>query len=52
VGTPLIGVTFSFPGEGRIGFAVLAALWLAALPSVRYIPAGPLVRQRDNQTAD
>jgi MFS family permease len=52
VGTPLIGVTFSFPGEGRIGFAVLAAVWLAALPSVRYIPAGPLVRQRDNQTAD
>jgi MFS family permease len=44
-GAPLIGLTFSLPGDGRIGFAVLAALWLAALPAVRYIPAGPLVRQ-------
>jgi hypothetical protein len=25
-GTPLIGLPFSLPGDGRIGFAVLAAL--------------------------
>ena len=30
-GTPLLGVTFSLPGNGRIGFAVVAALWLVAL---------------------
>ena len=52
VGTPLVGLTFSLPGDGRIGFAVLAVLWLAALPAVRYAPAGPLVRQGDNQRAD
>ena len=52
VGTPLIGLTFSLPGGGRIGFAVLATVWLAALPAVRYIPAGPLVRQDDSPRAD
>jgi MFS family permease len=31
VGTPLIGLTFSIPGDGRLGFAVLAACWLVAL---------------------
>ncbi len=30
-GAPLVGLTFSLPGNGRIGFAILAALWLAAL---------------------
>jgi MFS family permease len=34
VGTPLVGLTFSLSGEGRLGFALLAALWLAALPVV------------------
>lgn len=29
--TPLVGLTFSLPGDGRIGFAVLAALWAGAL---------------------
>ncbi len=29
-GTPLVGLTFSLPGEGRIGFVVLAALWVSA----------------------
>ena len=29
VGTPLVGLTFSLPGDGRIGFFVLAALWAA-----------------------
>jgi MFS family permease len=50
-GTPLIGLTFSLPGDGRIGFAVLAGLWLSALPAVRYA-ADLLVRQGDNQSAD
>ncbi len=31
IGTPLIGLTFSLPGDGRIGFALLAVLWVAAL---------------------
>jgi MFS family permease len=30
-GAPLLGVTFSLPGDGRIGFAVVAALWVVAL---------------------
>ena len=29
--TPLVGLSFSLPGEGRIGFAALAAIWAAAL---------------------
>jgi MFS family permease len=33
-GTPLIGLTFSLPGEGQIGFAVLAAAWAVALAAV------------------
>jgi len=33
-GTPLLGLAFSLPGEGRIGFACLAALWLAALAAI------------------
>jgi MFS family permease len=31
VGTPLIGLTFSLPGDGRIGFAAVAALCLATV---------------------
>jgi MFS family permease len=31
VGTPLLGLSFSLEGEGRLGFAAIAALWLAAL---------------------
>jgi MFS family permease len=34
VGTPLVGLSFSLSGEGRLGFALLALLWLAALPVV------------------
>jgi nitrate/nitrite transporter NarK len=34
-GTPLLGLAFSLPGEGRIGFASLAALWLAAPAAIR-----------------
>jgi MFS family permease len=31
VGTPLVGLSFSLPGEGRLGFAALAVFWIAAL---------------------
>ncbi len=30
-GTALLGLSFSLPGDGRIGFAVVAVLWLVAL---------------------
>jgi hypothetical protein len=30
VATPLLGQSFSLPGNGRIGFAVVAALWAVA----------------------
>jgi MFS family permease len=30
-GTPLLGLAFALPGEGRLGFAALAAVWAAAL---------------------
>jgi nitrate/nitrite transporter NarK len=38
VATPLLGLAFSLPGNGRIGFAVITALWLAAAlatPTIR-----------------
>jgi MFS transporter, NNP family, nitrate/nitrite transporter len=35
VATPLVGLTFSLPGNGRIGFAVVAALWTLAALAVR-----------------
>jgi hypothetical protein len=44
VGTPLIGLTFSIPGDGRLGFAILAGCWLVALfllPSAAQLGAGP-----------
>ena len=31
VATPLVGLTFGLPGDGRIGFLALGALWAAAL---------------------
>lgn len=34
VGTPLLGLTFDLPGEGRIGFACVAFLWAAALLAI------------------
>ena len=43
-GTPLLGLGFSLPGDGQLGFAVTAALWLAALlvvPSVRELEPQP-----------
>ena len=41
-GTPLLGLAFGLPGDGRAGFAVAAALWVAALlalPSARQLGA-------------
>ncbi len=34
-GTPLLGLTFSLPGDGRIGFFAISALWLV---SVAFLP--------------
>jgi MFS family permease len=31
VGTPLVGLTFSAPGNGRLGFALVGAAWIVAL---------------------
>lgn len=49
VGTPLVGLTFSQPGGGRTGFAVVAVLWLAAflvLPSAARLGAAPTAAPR------
>jgi nitrate/nitrite transporter NarK len=35
VGTPLLGLTFSLPGDGRIGFVIVAALCGATATVVR-----------------
>jgi nitrate/nitrite transporter NarK len=38
VATPLLGLAFSLPGDGRIGFVVVTVLWLAAAlatPSIK-----------------
>ena len=42
--TPLVGLTFSLPGDGRIGFLALAVVWAAALlvlPSDAQLSAQP-----------
>jgi MFS family permease len=44
IGAPLLGLTFSLSGAGRIGFAVVAVLWAAALlalPSTRELGVTP-----------
>ena len=38
IGTPLAGVTFALPGDGRIAFAAIACLAAGALPFVRRLP--------------
>lgn len=35
LGTPLVGVTFSTPGHGRVGFAAIACLWAVSALAVR-----------------
>ena len=39
VGVPLAGLGFSLPGDGRIGFAVIAGLCAAGLLAIRSTPA-------------
>jgi hypothetical protein len=34
-GAPLVGLTFSLTGRGRLGFAVIAALWSSAILALR-----------------
>ena len=31
VGTPLLGLAFSLPSDGRLGFAIVAVIWIASL---------------------
>jgi MFS family permease len=48
-GTPLLGLSFGLPGDGRAGFCVVAALWLASLavlPSARELGASAMPRSR------
>ena len=48
-GTPLLGLSFGLPGDGRAGFCVVAALWLASLavlPSARELGASAAQRSR------
>jgi MFS family permease len=47
IATPLIGLSFSLPGGGRLGFAIIAALWalaLLVLPTQRLITGGRQAR--------
>jgi len=48
-GTPLVGLSFGLPGDGRAGFCVVAALWLASLavlPSARELGVTEATRSR------
>jgi cyanate permease len=38
VGTPIAGLAFSLPGDGRIAFGVIAGLWGGALVALRRTP--------------
>jgi MFS family permease len=51
-GTPLVGLTFSLPGDGRIGFAVVAALWLAALATLPGLMDGVVEKRRYSRKID
>lgn len=37
-GTPLLGLSFSLPGDGQIGFAAAVGIWVAALAVLPAIP--------------
>jgi MFS family permease len=50
-GTPLIGLTFSLPGEGRIGFAVLAAAWAVALAAVPSAARALTIEEGDDRVS-
>jgi nitrate/nitrite transporter NarK len=48
-GTPLLGLSFGLPGDGRAGFAVVAGLWIAALlalPTARELAVSSTAAQR------
>jgi MFS family permease len=47
-GTPLLGLSFGLPGDGRAGFCVVAALWLASLAM---LPSARELGVRDPATA-
>ena len=56
-GVPLVGLTFALPGDGRIGFAAVAALWcvlLFVLPARVARPGrpGPAAAERGAEPAD
>jgi MFS family permease len=51
-GTPLAGLTFSLPGNGRIGFAVIAALWVAALGTLPGLMVGVVKKRRQTTEID
>jgi MFS family permease len=38
LGTPLAGLAFDLPGDGRLGFALIAVLCLASLAALRHAP--------------
>ncbi len=48
VGTPLAGVTFDLPGDGRIAFAAIALLAAAAVPFARRLPRRTDAAGEDN----
>ncbi len=49
VGTPLMALTFTLPGEGRLGFYVVAALWASV---ALLVPPSRTFRLPDPQTGD
>jgi len=50
-GTPLVGLTFSLPGDGRIGFVVLGALTALAALATPHWPPEPVNPRRYAHTA-
>jgi len=53
IGMPLVGLTFSLPGDGRIGFLVLGAFWavaVLALPSRKLLGVEEAPKHPDRVT--
>jgi len=53
VGTPLVGLTFSAPGDGRLGFALVGVGWLVALallPSAERLGARGATAARESRS--
>jgi len=54
IGTPLVGLTFSLPGDGRIGFLVVGAFWalaVLALPTRKLLGVEEAPEHPDRATA-